>query len=1163
MSATWSTKGVKDTPVGADEVVIIDSEDANLDTKNKRVAVSNFLGGGIGSINGDTTTAQVLAGTSNRISLVDAGATHTFDIASSYVGQSSITTLGTIATGIWNGTDIALANIVNGAADQVIKTNAGGTALEFGLINNANITAHTSTKITINAKGQLNSAIVYNDQTNTFGDFLQTFRDNRLKINSPDDADGVIFVNSNQTADRNLTIPILTANRNIVVTGESSQITLGTEVTGAITNLSDVTAKTGTGTTVVFGTSPTIVTPVIASFTTAQHNHANAAGGGQLLSTTALSDTANIAYLNTANVFGDFDQTFKDNRLLIENPAGTFKYQIVAAAITADRILNLPLLIGTDTIVTEAFTQTLTNKTLTTPIIASFTNAQHNHQNAAGGGVLVATLALTATGTKDATTFLRGDNTWAVPVGDMVLSAVQTVTGAKTFGTIGGAVGKFILAGSTSGSTILNAAAVAGAGTVVLPTTGTLATLAGSETLTNKTLTTPTIASFTNATHNHTNAAGGGQLLSTTALSDTADIAYLNTANIYTAGTRQNFLGLLAGTAGMNVGGIAGNPTTQVNGDVWYNSSTNKLLGRIGGVNIDLGAAGTSTPPFADTTSIVEGSTDPTKEIRFEADTNVPTATVIVITAPSSDSTLVNTTDGLIRNANVDAAAAIVTTKLADSANFVLTNKANTFGDFAQTFLDDKLFIQNPAATFTFQISAPGIAGNRTITLPLLTGNDTFVTEAFAQTLTNKTLTSPTLTTPTIASFTNAQHNHTNAAGGGILLSTTALSDTADIAYLNTTNTYTAGTRQNFLGLLAGTAGMNVGGIAGNPTTQVNGDIWLNTSSNILFGRINGINVDLGLGAAPFDDATALVKGSADATKLLRFEVDGGTTGITGVIATVFTTAKTITIPDATDTLVGRATTDSLTNKTFNNTNEFEDNGLIIQNPANTFNYIFQGSAIVSQNRTITLPILTSSSTTLAFSDFANVWGIVNQNIASTGKWQEAGVSISPIGTHTQWIAAGAWGSVATNGAEFEEFELATNDIMLQTFNFDQTTSEKIQFWWEPPAEWNAGTITFNTKWTAASGTGTVTWKLEGHSYSDSDAIDSAIGGTSASVTDTLITANDMHISPESGNVTINTATKGEAVLLQLSRDVADTLTADAKLIGINITFTTDEATKD
>ncbi len=66
--------------------------------------------------------------------------------------------------------------------------------------------------------------------------------------------------------------------------------------------------------------------------------------------------------------------------------------------------------------------------------------------------------------------------------GDMVLASVQTVTGAKTFGSAG-AVGKLIVAGTTSGSTIIDATATAGSGTVTLPTTGTLATLGGAETL--------------------------------------------------------------------------------------------------------------------------------------------------------------------------------------------------------------------------------------------------------------------------------------------------------------------------------------------------------------------------------------------------------------------------------------------------------------------------------------------------------------------------------------------------------------------------------------------------------------------------------------------------------------------------------------------------------
>lgn len=76
-----------------------------------------------------------------------------------------------------------------------------------------------------------------------------------------------------------------------------------------------------------------------------------------------------------------------------------------------------------------------------------------------------------------------GNLSWtAAGAGDMTLAGVQTVTGAKTFGAAGN-VGKLILAGSTSGTTILNAAAVAGSTTVTLPAaTGTLALLSLAQT---------------------------------------------------------------------------------------------------------------------------------------------------------------------------------------------------------------------------------------------------------------------------------------------------------------------------------------------------------------------------------------------------------------------------------------------------------------------------------------------------------------------------------------------------------------------------------------------------------------------------------------------------------------------------------------------------------
>ena len=87
------------------------------------VAGSIFAGDGL------TKTGNTLnvVGTTNRIA-VSADAV---DISTDYVGQASITTLGTITTGIWNGTDVAVADGGTGSSTESgARTNLASAAAE-------------------------------------------------------------------------------------------------------------------------------------------------------------------------------------------------------------------------------------------------------------------------------------------------------------------------------------------------------------------------------------------------------------------------------------------------------------------------------------------------------------------------------------------------------------------------------------------------------------------------------------------------------------------------------------------------------------------------------------------------------------------------------------------------------------------------------------------------------------------------------------------------------------------------------------------------------------------------------------------------------------------------------------------------------------------------
>ncbi|MBM4240570.1 MAG: hypothetical protein FJ150_02695 [Euryarchaeota archaeon] len=59
-----------------------------------------------------------------------------------------------------------------------------------------------------------------------------------------------------------------------------------------------------------------------------------------------------------------------------------------------------------------------------------------------------------------------------------------------------------------------------------------MVTVSATQTLTNKTLTTPTIASFTNATHNHSNAAGGGQISASAIPTASSEIVVGNSSGV-------------------------------------------------------------------------------------------------------------------------------------------------------------------------------------------------------------------------------------------------------------------------------------------------------------------------------------------------------------------------------------------------------------------------------------------------------------------------------------------------------------------------------------------------------------------------------------------------------------------------------------------------------
>ena len=124
---------------------------------------------GTSSISGSNTGDQTTSGTTNRITVTSGTTNPVVDIASTYVGQTSITTLGTIGTGVWQGTaigntylansslTIGSTNIALGATSTTLAglTSVTSTSFVGALTGNASTATALATGRTISISGDL------------------------------------------------------------------------------------------------------------------------------------------------------------------------------------------------------------------------------------------------------------------------------------------------------------------------------------------------------------------------------------------------------------------------------------------------------------------------------------------------------------------------------------------------------------------------------------------------------------------------------------------------------------------------------------------------------------------------------------------------------------------------------------------------------------------------------------------------------------------------------------------------------------------------------------------------------------------------------------------------------------------------------------------------
>lgn len=296
------------------------------------------------------------------------------------------------------------------------------------------------------------------------------------------------------------------------------------------------------------------------------------------------------------------------------------------------------------------------------------------------------------------------------------------------------------------------------------------------------------------------------------------------------------------------------------------------------------------------------------------------------------------------------------------------------------------------------------------------------------------------------------------------------------------------------------------------------------------------------------------IKTFGSAGNVGKLKIAGTTSGAVTLDATAIAGTGVLTLPNATDTLVGKATADILTNKTF----DANGTGNALSNVENAD---IAAAASIDFSKLAALTsgnILAGSAGNVATS----VTMSGDATIIASGALSLA-ASVNAKGIQDIFIPASAmWARTTTGAGGLTKVESATSLTNYHVWEFDTATAEFVQFSWVAPRNYNNSTVKATFWWTAAVGTAaqTINWTIAGVALRNDDPFTTAFG-SAITTTDDLIALNDVHISSQSTAVTIaGTLQDSNFIQFQVGRDVADNLSGDVRLLGVVIEFTIDSA---